>query len=42
MKRGRIGVVIAVILAAAMLFTFTLAACGEKPHEHSRTFVDAC
>ena len=41
MKRGRIGVVIAVILAAAMLLTFTLAACGEKPHEHSLTHVDA-
>ena len=41
MKRGRIGVVIAVILAAAMLFTFTLAACGDNSHEHSLTHVDA-
>ena len=41
MKRGRIGVVIAVILAATMLFTFTLAACGENSHEHSLTHVDA-
>lgn len=41
MKRGRIGVVIAVILAVAMLFTFTLAACGENSHEHSLTHVDA-
>ena len=41
MKRGRIGVVIAVILAAAMLLTFTLAACNENSHEHSLTHVDA-
>ena len=40
MKRGRIGVVITVILAATMLFTFTLAACGENSHEHSLTHVD--
>ena len=41
MKRGRIGVVIAVILAAAMLLTFTLAACNENSHKHSLTHVDA-
>ena len=41
MKRGKSGVVIAVILAATMLFTFTLVACGETSHKHSLTHVDA-
>ena len=40
MKRGKSGVVIAVILAATMLFTFTLVACGETSHKHSLTHVD--
>ena len=46
MKRGRIGAVIAVILAAAMLSMFAFTACdgglgGENSHEHSLTHVDA-
>ena len=41
MKRRKSGIAIAVILVTAMLLTFTLAACGEKPHEHSLTHVDA-
>ena len=46
MKRGKSGVVIAVILAAVMLSMFAFTACddglgGETLHEHSLTHVDA-